>query len=118
MGSLQNAGSQPGADASVAHKPPIGDTRKLVPAPITPMPLEGPGAGAGLLHAIDPRELLLTTKRAIPPLRAQVVARPHLTDLLDQGLERKLTLVVAPAGYGKTSLLSAWAQRHTGRLAW
>jgi LuxR family maltose regulon positive regulatory protein len=51
----------------------------------------------------------LTTKYTIPPQRTDTIVRPRLLDQLGQGLARKLTLVVAPAGYGKTSLLSAWA---------
>jgi hypothetical protein len=62
--------------------------------------------------------LLLATKYTIPPQHTYTIARPRLLDQLDQGLARKLTLVVAPAGYGKTSLLSAWAQQHPSTLAW
>jgi len=54
-------------------------------------------------------DLLLATKYTIPPQHTDTIARPRLLHQLDQGLARKLTLVVAPAGYGKTSLLSAWA---------
>jgi LuxR family maltose regulon positive regulatory protein len=66
---------------------------------------------------------LLTTKLYAPPPRPNLVARPRLIDRLDQGLllGHKLTLVSAPAGYGKTTLLSAWwaAMSDQGRkLAW
>jgi LuxR family maltose regulon positive regulatory protein len=41
-----------------------------------------------------------------------------LIEQIDAGIGRKLTLVSAPAGYGKTTLVSAWA-RHSGRpVAW
>jgi LuxR family maltose regulon positive regulatory protein len=51
---------------------------------------------------------LLTTKLYIPPLRPELVSRPRLVERLEAGLVRKLTLVSAPAGYGKTTLLSEW----------
>ncbi|MCP4164876.1 MAG: hypothetical protein GY759_03150 [Chloroflexi bacterium] len=51
---------------------------------------------------------LLTTKLFIPLIRPSVVARPRLTLQLNEGLHQKLTLVSAPAGFGKTTLLSEW----------
>jgi len=68
---------------------------------------------------------LLTTKLYIPRvradpstgpstslrtrLRASLVSRPRLTERLNEGVMRKLALVSAPAGFGKTTLLSEWA---------
>jgi LuxR family maltose regulon positive regulatory protein len=57
---------------------------------------------------------LLATKLHIPVSRAELVARPSLVERLNNGLGRKLTLISAPAGYGKTTLLSAWIQSLTG----
>jgi LuxR family maltose regulon positive regulatory protein len=53
---------------------------------------------------------LLTTKLYIPLPRPNLVPRPRLVERLDEGLRlgRKLTLVSAPAGFGKTMLLSEW----------
>ncbi|MCP4543013.1 MAG: hypothetical protein GY832_38345 [Chloroflexi bacterium] len=53
---------------------------------------------------------LLTTKLYIPPPRPGLVERPHLIERLDEGLRlgHKLTLISAPAGFGKTTLLSEW----------
>ena len=49
---------------------------------------------------------LLTTKLYVPPARPEWVPRPHLIERLSAGLDaRKLTLVSAPAGSGKTSLI-------------
>ncbi len=50
---------------------------------------------------------LLATKTHVPPLRASLLPRPRLTRQLEEGLRLgcKLTLVSAPAGYGKTSML-------------
>jgi len=42
-------------------------------------------------------------------LRASLVSRPRLVKRLNEGVTRKLTLVSAPAGFGKTTLLSEWA---------
>lgn len=57
---------------------------------------------------------LLTTKLHIPPIQARerVVPRPHLLERLDAVLDlnRKLTLISAPAGFGKTTLVSEWVQ--------
>ena len=48
---------------------------------------------------------LLTTKLYIPPLRPEMVSRPRLIERLNAGPHRKLTLISAPAGFGKTSLM-------------
>jgi hypothetical protein len=54
---------------------------------------------------------LLTTKLYIPPVRPELVSRPRLIERFNAGLDRKLTLISAPAGYGKTMLLSEWIAR-------
>ena len=56
---------------------------------------------------------LLTTKLFIPPPRPGLVARAHLLEKLDSGLaaRQRLLLISAPAGFGKTTLLSAWLDR-------
>jgi len=51
---------------------------------------------------------LLATKLYIPPIRPELVPRPRLVECLSTALHRKLTLVSAPAGFGKTTLLSEW----------
>jgi LuxR family maltose regulon positive regulatory protein len=51
---------------------------------------------------------LLRTKFYLPPLRLELVPRPRLVERLQAGLHRKLTLISAPAGFGKTTLLSEW----------
>lgn len=51
---------------------------------------------------------LLETKLFAPKLRVSLVSRPRLIERLDRGVERKLTLISAPAGFGKTTLLSEW----------
>jgi LuxR family maltose regulon positive regulatory protein len=63
---------------------------------------------------------ILQTKLYIPPVRLALVARNHLITQLNQGLEqnRKLTLVSAPAGFGKTTLVAAWIQQLDRPVAW
>ena len=53
----------------------------------------------------------LSTKLYIPVQRPGLVSRPRLIERLDSGLKGKLTLVSAPAGYGKSTVVSSW-------LAW
>ncbi len=54
-----------------------------------------------------------------PPPRQGLVPRPRLWARLDEGLRHQLTLVLAPAGYGKTSLLSRWVHRRRSfPVAW
>jgi LuxR family maltose regulon positive regulatory protein len=53
--------------------------------------------------------VLLATKLNVPGLRPEFVSRPRLTERLDECPVRGLMLVCAPAGYGKTVLLSDWA---------
>jgi LuxR family maltose regulon positive regulatory protein len=63
---------------------------------------------------------LITTKLFIPPTRPDFISRPRLIDQLNSGLLRKLTLLSAPAGFGKSSLLSSWAEqlRPATHIAW
>ena len=64
---------------------------------------------------------LLITKLAIPAPPPDLVPRKRLIDRLNEGIGRKLTLVSAPAGYGKTTLLSTWCTSLSDRdhpVAW
>jgi LuxR family maltose regulon positive regulatory protein len=51
---------------------------------------------------------LLQTKLHIPATRSELVSRPRLLGLLNAAVQRKLTLLSAPAGFGKTTLVSEW----------
>ncbi|HEV8099001.1 MAG TPA: hypothetical protein VGP56_07625, partial [Gaiellaceae bacterium] len=53
-----------------------------------------------------------------PPLRAGVIERPRLSSRLERLTEEPLTVVAAPTGYGKTTLLSSWAASTRRRVAW
>ena len=62
---------------------------------------------------------LLQTKLYLPPAGPNLVSRPRLVERLDEGLHTtKLTLISAPAGYGKTTLLSEWFAAGDRPVAW
>jgi LuxR family transcriptional regulator, maltose regulon positive regulatory protein len=60
----------------------------------------------------------LATKLYIPPPRPNIVRRPRLIARLNEGLDRRLTLLSAPAGFGKTTLLSDWIAGRERQVAW
>jgi len=64
------------------------------------------------------RSPLLTTKLLLPPARGNVVSRPRLAERLNDVLQHKLTLISAPAGTGKTTLLSQWIGIRSCPVAW
>lgn len=78
-------------------------------------------------HSIESRnpsrvaQALLPLKLTLPPLREGVLLRPDLQALLAEVRLQPLTLVIAPAGYGKTTLIAQWAQelgRTAAPVAW
>jgi len=61
-------------------------------------------------HRMNRSPMLLTTKIALPVTRSALIERPRLHDRLKQSLLSPLTLVCAPAGAGKTTVVTAWYQ--------
>jgi LuxR family maltose regulon positive regulatory protein len=66
---------------------------------------------------------IVQTKLSVPRRRAATVPRPRLGERLSRGLDARLTLVSAPAGFGKTTLVSGWlasaeAARPERKAAW
>jgi LuxR family maltose regulon positive regulatory protein len=61
---------------------------------------------------------VLTTKLFIPQARSALVPRPRLAARLNEAAHFPLTLICAPAGFGKTTLLSAWIPNSDHRVAW
>jgi LuxR family transcriptional regulator, maltose regulon positive regulatory protein len=51
---------------------------------------------------------VIETKLRVPSPRPEQVPRPRLLEMLEEGLDCRITLLSAPAGYGKTILLSQW----------
>ncbi len=61
---------------------------------------------------------ILATKLYVPLPRSKVIVRSRLIEQLNAGLRRKLTLVSAPAGFGKTTLVSEWCAGCERPVAW
>jgi LuxR family transcriptional regulator, maltose regulon positive regulatory protein len=72
-------------------------------------------------QAVPERDLLLATKLSAPPTRPRLVPRPRLTERLNEASRHRLTLISAPAGFGKTTLLAEWLATSPGSdlpVAW
>jgi hypothetical protein len=63
-------------------------------------------------------DTLLTTKLYVPQTPPELVPRPHLAERLSEGLARQLTLVSAPAGFGKSTLVTGWLAETGHTPAW
>src|SRR5215471_5072111 len=83
----------------------------------TNTPLPTASSAARNTHTA-PSNPLLATKLHLPRPRAQLVPRSHLVERLQQGVAGALTLVSAPAGYGKTTLLAQWRMSTRAPVAW
>lgn len=78
------------------------------------------GSGPSPTRTASEPTVLLTTKLSVPVLRPQIISRVALTETLYAAGQRKLTLLDAPAGWGKTTLLAQWIERERPRsqVAW
>jgi LuxR family maltose regulon positive regulatory protein len=70
-----------------------------------------------LRHLLQ-RYPLLTTKLLAPRFGSKLVARPRLIAQLNEAAVAPLVTVVAPAGFGKTTLVSTWAEQHARPVGW
>ena len=61
---------------------------------------------------------LIKTKLFVPECSPLIVNRERLFRRLDESIEFKLSLISAPAGFGKTTLASAWASEYCGKMTW
>jgi LuxR family maltose regulon positive regulatory protein len=104
--------------------PPIRDSNRWWVMVVTDSQAEGNGqpvrSEATEVALLSPGPVLLETKLHAPTPGPSAMARPHLFALLGAGTGRKLTLVSAPTGFGKTTLLAAWcdAERERRPSAW
>jgi len=94
-------------------------THPQLPSPMLPAHL--PAATEPSSHTSLPSIKLLTTKLSIPSAHLHMVPRPRLTQRMHAATQGPLTLLIAPAGWGKTTLLHTWytdPSRSTWPLAW
>jgi LuxR family maltose regulon positive regulatory protein len=79
-----------------------------------------PGEVVPQIEQVIPGNAVIRTKLEIPKVQPMWVARPRLNQRLDVGLQRPLTLLSAPAGFGKTALLTEWCSTklETMPVAW
>ena len=89
----------------------------LGPASQAPAQVAAPPEAAGDLGDSLVPNPLLETKLYVPRSRRGLVPRPRLSERLDRGTASKLTLVSAPAGFGKTTLLTEWLAAGPDALA-
>jgi LuxR family transcriptional regulator, maltose regulon positive regulatory protein len=80
--------------------------------------MQNPPASSGDTEGLAGERVLLVTKLAMPPVRSDLVTRHRLVNRLSLGIQRPLTLIAAPAGFGKTTLLSTWLEHAPLRSAW
>ena len=108
---LPQTGSRPGVSRRGGHE----GHGYVAVGPGIPGPLLLGGRAA--LYGVNPLPVH-GAKIHPPPLRADVLSRPRLNGWLEEAARGRLALIVAEAGFGKTTLLADWA-RHTRRLtAW
>lgn len=69
-------------------------------------------------HLQPGEQPLLQTKVFIPQIPFEVVRRPRLTSLISRGVKGPLTLLAVPVGFGKTHLVTEWAEQTTLTVAW
>jgi LuxR family maltose regulon positive regulatory protein len=102
-----SVGNEPGSHVMTGHPDRTGGGRlALVAAP------------RGLPDDASAHQPLLSTKLIAPPANRPTVDRQGLLDRLD-GFRGKLTVVVAPAGWGKTTVVRDWRRRpHSSATAW
>jgi ATP/maltotriose-dependent transcriptional regulator MalT len=89
------------------------------------MPVTQSGASRNSMHA-SPREALtvdhsmalIQTKLAGPRKRSDLIIRARLLERLNAGLSGNVTLISAPAGFGKTTLIAQWKQSISRHTAW
>src|SRR5262249_39767487 len=104
----------PARPGSAARSRPVAPARRST-APALDRPRGAPGLSR---RRGRPAFGLAASKLRRPPLRPGMVRRSPLIERLARGEPRPIVSVAAPAGYGKTTLLSQWAERNAECFAW
>ena len=110
----------PGREALGSVRAPSRSLRRVLPETRhDASDLQNPAGGGGRPAGVE-QPTLVGTKLRPPPVRKQSIPRERLQECLRSGSERRLTIVACPAGFGKTTLLSAWYEAEAGRrpIAW
>ncbi len=96
---------------------PLREVRPEIPPDTSE--LQDSAADGGRHEGLE-QPTLVGTKLRPPPVREQSIPRERLQECLRSGSDRRLTLVACPAGFGKTTLLSAWHEAEAARslVAW
>jgi LuxR family transcriptional regulator, maltose regulon positive regulatory protein len=104
-------------DRERTHKRYLGRTASVSLAHLEEMARALSHEQVGDLPATEQRMTLLSTKLSVPRPPSSEVDRDRLHALLDGALSKPLTLLAASAGWGKTTLLATWANRHPRTVA-
>jgi LuxR family transcriptional regulator, maltose regulon positive regulatory protein len=97
-------------DAEQGTQPAISASRGETPTPTA--------GGTSLSEGVRPSVPLVMTKVQAPHVRSTLVHRSRLFQKLQKGMEGPLTLLSAPAGFGKTTLLTSWLAESDTAAAW
>lgn len=105
---LEDVAARLAAQSAADHESP----------PLVPTPPIAPGDAAARPLGNSPDLPILATKLYMPAARRALVPRPRLETRLAEGLDGPVTVICAPAGFGKTTLLSGWLRASARPVAW
>ncbi len=104
----------PGSDAAGTEVSPRADDPRVRPLAES----SAVGSEVGLLVDAPGVRPLAQTKISAPLLHAGMIDRPRVREALEESGEAALTLIAAPAGYGKTTAVRSWCANRDAALAW
>src|SRR3989442_8512989 len=87
-------------------------------ASVYPVPADMPRSAETRRGRSEPLGVPYPSKVTLPARRSTIIRRQRLIDSLSQAVERRIALVSAPAGYGKTTLLMDFAQSWSDPVCW
>src|SRR6266568_4655260 len=104
--------------AALSLEEQVAERQVTPPLPSAPTPAAAPLERESPVSSRLQPEPLLATKVQRPRLRPATIYRAHLVERLQQGMEGACTLLSAPVGFGKTTLLAAWLAASGTPAAW